>query len=76
MEISRGNSLCSYLYFKQAKTSCFSFIFCFFFYRIREQESSIGPAGGEGVGISGRREVVGKGGRRMYTAQIMCTHVL
>jgi hypothetical protein len=24
LEISQGNSLCSYLYLKQAKTSCFS----------------------------------------------------
>jgi hypothetical protein len=39
MELSRGNSLCSYLYFKQAKMSCFSFYFFpFFFYRIQGQD--------------------------------------
>jgi hypothetical protein len=27
MELSQGNSLCSYLYLKQAKISCFSFYF-------------------------------------------------
>jgi hypothetical protein len=27
MEIPQGNSLCSYLYLKQTKTSCFSFSF-------------------------------------------------
>jgi hypothetical protein len=36
MEVSQGNSLHSYL--KQAKISFF------FFYKIKEQESGIGPA--------------------------------
>jgi hypothetical protein len=39
MEISQGKALCSYLYLKQAKMSCFTFsLFSFFFYKIREQE--------------------------------------
>jgi hypothetical protein len=29
MEISQGNYLCSYLYLKQGKTSCFSFYLLF-----------------------------------------------
>jgi hypothetical protein len=45
IEISVGNSLCSYLYLKQAEMSCFSFyLFSFSFYKSREQESRIGPA--------------------------------
>jgi hypothetical protein len=45
-------SLCSYLYLKLAKTSCFSFCFlCFSLYKIREQEESTGSALGlEGWG--------------------------
>jgi hypothetical protein len=51
MEISQGNSLCSYLYLKQAKMS---FIFYFFFYKIRQQEGRTGPAQGVGdVGTCG-----------------------
>jgi hypothetical protein len=42
MEISQGNSLCSYSYLKQAKMSFFSFIF----YKIREQEGGVVPVGG------------------------------
>jgi hypothetical protein len=30
MEISQGNSLCNYIYLKQTKMSCFSFIFSLF----------------------------------------------
>jgi hypothetical protein len=59
MGISQGNSLCNYLYLKQAKMPCFSFyLFSFFFYKIREQqEGRTSPAGrggrwcwGKGVG--------------------------
>jgi hypothetical protein len=71
MEISYGNSLCSYLYLNLAKMSSFSFIFYLFFYKIREQESRSGAAGGR-AGTSGRE---GKGGRRMNMLQIMYTHV-
>jgi hypothetical protein len=50
MEIPQGNSLCSYLYLKQANMSCFSFSFFFFFFcKIREQEGRTGPAWGGGV---------------------------
>jgi hypothetical protein len=46
-ETTQGNSLCSYLYLKLAKISCFSFsLLCFFFYKIREQEGITGSAGG------------------------------
>jgi hypothetical protein len=41
MEMSQGNSLCSYL--KPAKMSFFSF-----FYKIGEQENGTGSAWGEG----------------------------
>jgi hypothetical protein len=54
LKISQGNSLCSYLYFKQAKMSCFSFYhFSFFFYKIREQESRASPAQGAGLALVG-----------------------
>jgi hypothetical protein len=44
-EISQRNSLCSYLYLKQAKMSCFSFYpFSFFMYIIGEQEGRTSPA--------------------------------
>jgi hypothetical protein len=36
IEISQGNSLCSYLYLKQAKISWFPYL-SFFFYKIGEQ---------------------------------------
>jgi hypothetical protein len=42
MEISQGNSLCSYLYLKQAKMSFFSFFFC----KIGKQKGRAGPLGG------------------------------
>jgi hypothetical protein len=51
--------------------------FCFFFYKIREQEGVTGSAQGvrKVVGTGGREEVVGKMGRRMNMVQIMYTHV-
>jgi hypothetical protein len=46
METTQGNALCSYLYLKLAKKSCFSFyLLCFFFYKIREQEGGTGWVG-------------------------------
>jgi hypothetical protein len=48
MEISQGNSLCSYLYLKQAKMS-FLIFFSFFLYKIGEQEEGTGPARGGDV---------------------------
>jgi hypothetical protein len=52
IEISQGNSLCSYLYLKKAKMSFFSF----FFYKIREQGGRTGPVGGYQWDGSGSRE--------------------
>jgi hypothetical protein len=74
METTQGNYLCSYLYFKLAKISCFSFyLLSFFFYKIGIQEGRIGS----GVGGLAQWEGVGVGemGRRMNMAQIMCTCV-
>jgi hypothetical protein len=63
MESAQGNSLCSYLYLKLAKTLCFSFYFlCFFFYKIREQEDgTMEQVLGERVGTGGSGEKVRKG---------------
>jgi hypothetical protein len=41
METSQGISLCSYLYLKLAKPAMFLILFCFLFYKIREQEGRI-----------------------------------
>jgi hypothetical protein len=50
-EIPQGNSLCNYLYLKQAKMSCFSFyLFSFFFYKTVEQEGLTGSTNGEVTG--------------------------
>jgi hypothetical protein len=75
METTQENSLCSYLYLKLAKTSCFSYyIICFFFYKIGAQEGRTGSAQEVGGWHWGREEVTGKG-RRMNIVQIMYTHV-
>jgi hypothetical protein len=51
MEISQGNSLCSYLYLKQAKKN-FLFLFSlFFFFKMREQEGGTGQAQWEWGGV-------------------------
>jgi hypothetical protein len=42
MEISRGNFLCSYLYLKQVKMSCF-YLFSVFSSKIRKQEGRTSP---------------------------------
>jgi hypothetical protein len=47
MEMSQGNSLCSYL--KQTKNVTF-----FFYYKIRDQEGGTGPVGGGVVKVGGR----------------------
>jgi hypothetical protein len=70
MEISQGDSLCSYFYLKQAKISLFSF----FFYKIRGQEGGTGPAQGR-LDTNGRVEGTGKGGRKVNTVQKTYTHV-
>jgi hypothetical protein len=72
MEISQGNSLCSYHYLKLSKMSGFTFyLLSFVFYKIRRQ---VLPVGGrrwhqreQGGG--------GEGGMKMNMVQIMCTHV-
>jgi hypothetical protein len=56
MKISQGNSLCSYLYLKQAKMSCFCFIFSLFSSiksenrraeQVLPQRGRLAPVGGE-----------------------------
>jgi hypothetical protein len=47
MEISQGNSLCSYLYLKQTKTSSF-YLLPFFSYKIGEQVGGTGLVCGLG----------------------------
>jgi hypothetical protein len=65
-------TLCSYIYLKQAKMSHFSF----FFYKSREQKAGNSPAQvGKGDGTSGMGEVMGKRSRRVNTVQKMCTYV-
>jgi hypothetical protein len=58
MEITQGNSLCSYLYLKLARAPCISFyLLCFFFYKIEEQEDRTGTAWGDKkIGTSGKCE--------------------
>jgi hypothetical protein len=43
METTEGNFLCTYLYLKLAKASCFSFL-CFFFKKIGEQDGRTASA--------------------------------
>jgi hypothetical protein len=63
VEVSQGNSLCSYL--KQTKMSFF------FFYKIGAQEGGTG----ELFGTSGRGQEVGKGRGKVNIVQILCTCV-
>jgi hypothetical protein len=73
MEISQGNSLCSYLYLKQIKISFFFFLF--FFHKV-EQKGRAGPTWqGEGVLLPLGEGLVGKRARRVKMVQKMCTHV-
>jgi hypothetical protein len=58
MEISQRNSLCGYLYLKQAKMSFFSF----FFYKIGELEG--------GTGFVQSRRLVPVGGRRWQGKEV------
>jgi hypothetical protein len=62
MDTIQGNSLCSNLYLRLAKTPCFSFyLLCFFFYKIGEQDGGTGSAqGGEVVGTGGRGALEGE----------------
>jgi hypothetical protein len=62
MGLPQGKSLCSYLYFKQAKMSSFSFhLFSFFYYKIGEQESKTGLAQRGGLTPVGGEKCWGKG---------------
>jgi hypothetical protein len=73
METTQGNSLCSYLYLKLAKISCFSYyLLWFFFYKVGEQERGAGSALGGG-GTGGKGEVVGKGYKDKYGADNIYT---
>jgi hypothetical protein len=74
MEMPQGNSLCSYLYLKQAKMS---FFFLLFFFLQQTQRIGGGnrsfPVGR--VSTSGRGDVEEKVGRMVNTVQKMCAHV-
>jgi hypothetical protein len=74
MEISQGNSLCSYLYLQKIKMSFF-FLFSFFFDKIREQEDGTGPAGVRECWYQRESGSGGERGRRMNMVHKMCTHV-
>jgi hypothetical protein len=75
METTQRSSLCGYLNLKLAKRSCFSLhLFSSTKSENRSAEHVLLGVGGV-FGTGGRGEVVGKGGRRMNTVQIMCTHV-
>jgi hypothetical protein len=73
MEISQGNSLCSYIYLKQAKMSGFSF--CLFSSTKLESGWWNRFCRGQGVSTSEKEEVAGKGARMMNMVQKMYTHV-
>jgi hypothetical protein len=71
METTQGNSLCSHLYLKLAKTLFLILVLWFFFYKIRAQEGRTRWGGGWGltsVGGGGGRE---ERGRRMKVVQTM-----
>jgi hypothetical protein len=65
METTQGNALCNYLYLKLTKMPCFS-IFCFFFYKIEEQEGRTSSGGGVSNGV-------GKGYEDEYNANNVYT---
>jgi hypothetical protein len=66
MEISQGNSLCRYLYVKEAKMSCFSFYLLFFLLKNWKKEGQNrffqgkGSRGSIGTGV-GKRQGKGTG---------------
>jgi hypothetical protein len=65
MEISQGNSLCSYL--KQTKMSFFSFT--------KSENMRTEHVMSGGVAATSGREEMGNGCERMNIVQILCTHV-
>jgi hypothetical protein len=69
MEATLGSSLYSSLYLRLAKMPCFSFyLSCFFFFKIREQESKIGSAWRQGRESDTRGE---GGGSNVHTCMSM-----
>jgi hypothetical protein len=66
IELSQGNSLCSYLYLRQAKMSFF-----FLFYSTNSENRRVEQVPHRGIGTSGRRKVVGRGNRRVNMVQIL-----
>jgi hypothetical protein len=70
MELSQGNSLCSYLYLK-LKCPVFCFISSLFSSTKLGLGRQTSPAWGEGWHQCGR----GEGHRRLNMVQKMCTHV-
>jgi hypothetical protein len=61
MDITQGNSLCSYLYLKLAKMPCFSFYLLCFSSTKSENRRADQVLPRVGFGMGGRGEVVGKG---------------
>jgi hypothetical protein len=62
MEVTQGNSLCSYLYLKLAKTPCFSYsLFMFFSSTKSENRVCVYVAGWWGGGVWHRWEGRGSG---------------
>jgi hypothetical protein len=59
----QGNSLCSHLYLKLAKTSCFSFYLLLFFSTKPENRKAeqVLPGWEEVALMGGKKEVAGKG---------------
>jgi hypothetical protein len=77
MKIPQGNSLYSYRYLKEAKMSGFFFVCVFKIFSLLQNQRTTGqnrccPVRRAGTSASG--EVAGKGGRRVNTAQKMCTY--
>jgi hypothetical protein len=71
MEISQVNSICSYLYWKQAEMSFFILSFSFCFYKIGAQEDKTSTA--QGVGWQQwERGDCEKGDRRVNMVPKMC----
>jgi hypothetical protein len=65
MEILQENSLCSYLYLKLSKMSCFSFYHFSFFLLKNQRTGGLNRFCPEGrIDTSRRKEEVGKGGGR------------
>jgi hypothetical protein len=74
-EMLQGNSLCSYLYLKQAKNVVFFLISFFLLQNGKRRGQNRSWPVYVGFGTSRRREVAGKGCRRVNMVQKLCTHV-